>query len=214
MAARHRNKLGRFTKGYGRNKPASASQVGAAKNRTARRRSKNKHQHVRGYYPNKPGKKRRYGRNPVGFTSGLGIGFLLNGLQDGAAVFGGQIANRKLANLLQGKIPGLSIVAADGSASVVGVFGSRVLSAVAVSLVARQVVPRYSKLIAAGAFADAIGATLSTIPAAAPFIGATTLVRPRVAAYPQAPRITNGVGRVGVGAYPRSMGLPVNVGGM
>lgn len=229
MARRQRRKNGRFVKAGAvtrrrrrrirRNPSTAGTRLSRKSSRRARRRYTNLTAHRSGYYPN-PRRRRRhavtrrhrrsYRRNP-----GLGLGFILDGLKEGSAVFAGQIANRKLANLVQQYVPGLKIVNADGTPNLLGVFGSRILSAVAVGFVAKKAAPGWSRLITAGAFADAIGATLANIPAAAPFIGATALIRRPggVSGYPRLPG-GNGLAGRGMSGYPRSAGMPANVGGM
>jgi hypothetical protein len=228
MARRRRTASGRFTKRAHtkrrrhRRNPAAGTRLSRRSSRRARRRYTNLTAHRKGYYPNRPRRRRRfranshrrrrsYRRNP-----GFGLDFLVSGLKDGAVVFAAQVANRKVANLVQQYVPGLSIVSAAGTPSLVGIFGSRVIAASAVTLLARKVTPNLARLVAAGAFADAIGATLANVPSVAPYLGATALIRRAgVRGYPMLPG-GNGLAAVrrGVAGYPRSQGLPANVGGM
>jgi hypothetical protein len=224
MARRRRTASGRFTKRAAtkrRRRRVHRNPVA----RTRRRRSRARRHLVRSHLSNPVRRRRRrsyranshrrhrrhYRRNP-----GFGLDFLVTGLKEGAVVFGAQVANRKVANLVQQYVPGLSIVAADGTPSLVGIFGSRIIAASAVTMLARKVTPNLARLVAAGAFADAIGATLANVPSIAPYLGATALIRRAgVRGYPMLPG-GNGLAAVrrGVAGYPRSQGLPANVGGM
>jgi hypothetical protein len=138
-------------------------------------------------------RRRRYRRNP-----GLGgvVGTIVQGLKDGGAVVGGQVAARKIRGAVTGLLP------ADMQAKVrtgVGHIALSIASAVTVSLVTKRFLPGYSRMVAAGAFSEAINAALAQTPVA-PFLGA--FPARRVVAAP-----VNG-GRRGVNAWSGASALP------
>lgn len=96
-----------------------------------------------------------YRRNPS-----FGINFLVEGLKDGAGVVVGQVGTRKLANLARQHVPGLS--ATTGIMAVAPTF----VGAIATAFVARKALPKYSRVITAGAFAEAINQALAQTPVA------------------------------------------------
>lgn len=127
--------------------------------------------------------RRSYRRNPS-----FGINFLVEGLKDGAGVVVGQVGARKIGALAKQYVPGMS--ATTGVMSVLPTLAG----AIATAFVARKALPRYSRVITAGAFAEAITQGLAQTPAA-----------PFLAAWPA------GGARVGtVSAWPAQRALPAN----
>lgn len=145
---------------------------------------------------------RSYRRNPS-----FGLGFLMDAAKDGAVIVVGQVANRKLASLVNAYVPGL------GADSTVGKIGAKVLSAAALGLATRRFAPQYSRLVTAAAMADAISAAAAETPIA-PYLGALPrIVRStgRVGAYAQ-PTAALPAGRVGAWVGRRQVGMPVQAG--
>lgn len=152
--------------------------------------------------------RRGFRRNPPGM-----MGQVMEGLQDGAAVVAGQVIARKLATGVAAMVP------APSSASIqkVQYVGLRLAAAVGISVMARKFAPKYSRMMAAGAFSEAINAGLAQTPIA-PFLAAIPRRRNpamgalprraaagRIAAWPTAIPAA----RTGVGAWARrTPGMP------
>lgn len=183
--------------------------------RTVRRRRRNRLHHVAGYYPNPRRRRRhavthrrrrssrRYRRNAP-----FGLNFLIDAAKDGAVIVVAQVANRKVASLVNQYVPGL------GADSTVGKIGAKVLSAAVIGLATRRFAPKFSRLATAAAMADAVTAAAAETPIA-PYLGALPrIVRTtdaRVAGYPQ--RSALPAARNGMNAWPRrSAGMPVQMG--
>ena len=140
-------------------------------------------------------RRRSYHRNPA-----FGLGFLAQGLKDGAVITVGQIATRKLSGLASNYVPGLSPINADGSKNLIGIVGSRLAAGLVIGFASRRLAPQYSRLLVASAMSEVINAGLAASPAA-PFLGAMPIIRrPGVSGYvrnnPARPGVTPG-GRVG-----------------
>lgn len=132
---------------------------------------------------------RRRRRNP-GIASARGI---VQGLKDGAAVVGGQVATRKISGAVTGMLPATMQPKVQTG---VGKIGLSLLSAVVTSLIARRALPAQSRLITAGAFSETINCALAQTPIA-PFLSAYPHAR-RLSAYP-----TSGYNvPAGMSAYP------------
>lgn len=130
----------------------------------------------------------------------------MDGVKDGAAVFGGMVAARKIGAGLNAMIPASVASTSPGLRGVI----AKGLGAVVTTLAARKLTPRFAKLVAAGAFADVIQSAVSLNPTASAFLSAySRQVLPRMNAYPTA--LPAG-GRVNgyVHAMP-IIGLPQNV---
>jgi hypothetical protein len=160
-----------------------------------------------------PHRRRRHGmrRNPPMLAA------LKQGVMDGGAVFVGGWANRRLTGAIQGLIP----AAATGTAGVSPMLYTvvpQIGAAVAISYLGNKFAPRYSRMLAAGAFAQAIGSALSLTPLA-PFLGALPARRfvrgggaGNLRAWPGTgmPRVA---GAQGMAAWPRRvMPMPQTVG--
>lgn len=160
----------------------------------------------------------RYRRNP-GLPSTRGIvGGIIQGLKDGAAVVGGQVAARKARGAITGMLPA---AAKAKVATGAGYVALSIASAIGVSLAARKFLPGQARMIAGGAWSEAINAALAQTPVA-PYLGAFAPVRRLV---PARGRVNNvsawpgsgaaqlaAAGRSGVAAWPRSVGMPMNAG--
>ena len=84
----------------------------------------------------------------------------MEGLKDGAGVVVGQVGTRKLGNLAKQYVPGLS--ATTGLMAAAPAF----VGAIATAFIVRKAAPKYSRVVTAGAFAEAINQTLAQTPVA------------------------------------------------
>lgn len=131
----------------------------------------------------------------------------MDAAKDGVVIVVGQVANRKVASLVNQFVPGL------GSDTAVGKVGAKVLAAAALGLATRRFFPQYSRLITAAAMADALTAAAAETPIA-PYLGALPrIVRTNgaIGAYPRGAALPAG-GRVGAWPVRRSAGMPVQMG--
>lgn len=160
-----------------------------------------------------PSRRRRgYRRNPPG---GM-MGQVTEGLQDGLAVVGGQVIARKLATGVAAMVP----TPTNATIQKVQYVGLRLAAAIGVAMASKKFAPKYSRMMTAGAFSEAINAGLAQTPIA-PFLAAIPRRRGnpalagrrinpaigRVAAWPAA--IPASTARAGVGAWARrGPGLP------
>ena len=205
MAKRRRNrKTGRFVSGGGgRVRRRRRRRTTVARTTTRRRHrvtaSAPRRRRRRRSYASNPPRRRRYRRNPsiVPTARGL-VGGIVQGVKDGAAVFAGQVAARKVRGAVTGMLP------ANAQATVatgVGQIGLAIASAVVTTLAARQFAPSgYRRLIAAGAFTEAINAIVAQTPVAA-YLSAFP-VRSRVRSGYNVPAGRTAVASGGLRAYP------------
>lgn len=132
--------------------------------------------------------RRRFRRNPP-------IGSIVNQLKaaaiDGATVFVGQIATRKIRGAVTGILPAATQTKV---ATGVGYAALNLAAATGVAVAAHKFGGKYARMLAAGAFAEAISCAVAQTPAA-PYLGA----------YPPR-RIRSGT-RAGLGAYVRPSAL-------
>lgn len=142
-----------------------------------------------------PKRRRRFRRNPgllPGGTKGI-VGNIVQGLKDGVAIVGGQVAARKIRGAVTGMLPAATQLEV---ASGMGYVALSLVSAIAVSIAAKKFIPGQARMIAGGAFSEAINAGIAQTPVA-PYLGAFAPVRRIV------PPITRRAGgRPGVNAWP------------
>jgi hypothetical protein len=81
-------------------------------------------------------------------------------VKDGTAVYLGQVAARKIGNGLNAMIPA---TVAQNSPALRGIL-FRGLGAVVTGIAARKVVPKYAKLVTAGAFAELVNFAVTQNP--------------------------------------------------
>jgi hypothetical protein len=144
-------------------------------------------------------RRRRFRRNPGGVNV-RGIGNQVIGdLKNGAAVFLGQLVARKTQGALSGMLPAtVDVTTGMNSVFIKGA------AAVAISVGARKLMPKYAAYAAAGAWSEVIAAGLAMSPAAG-YLGAFRVRR-------VVPVAANRAGRVS--AYPggqRAVGAPRGV---
>lgn len=145
-------------------------------------------------------RRRRYARNPA-----FGLNFLVDGLKDGAGVVGGQVATRKVAQLARQYVPGMS--STSGPLAVLPTLAGAVVT----SFVARKALPRFSRTITAGAFAEVITGALAQTPVSAMLSGYAPVV-PGLRAWPARAALP-AAAPVGVRAWPaRRVGAVREVG--
>lgn len=199
---------------YVRRNPGGLGPARAARHNPARRRRR------RSYRAN-PRRRRHYRRNPsiLGTSRGI-VGGIVQGLKDGGAVVLGQVAARKIKGAVTGMLPA---TAQAQVSSGVGAIALSLVSAIGASLIAKKALPGQARLITAGAFSETINQALAQTPVA-PYLAGTTRRPVRLVTNgPGARRIAGGVrawpgsgvpqaGRTGVSAWPRSVGMPTNVG--
>lgn len=170
-----------------------------------RRRSARKQRRfaaVRAYLPNPRRRRRRhYRRNPV-FGGGL-VTTLKNGVKDGLIVLGAQAATRRVMVFVGGFNPlkGIPGVAVTGLGT-----------AVAVSLLAKKMLPRQAGLISAAAFAEGLRGVIAATPAAplfADYITDTQQIGEWTSdeGYGAWPQIPASVAASGMGAWPQFGGV-------
>ena len=154
----------------------------------------------RNYFYGNPRRRhrRRYRRNPIlPSTRGI-VGNIVQGLKDGVAVVGGQVATRKVKGAITGMLPAsTAATVAKGP----GAIALSIASAVVVSLIAKKALPSQARMITAGAFSETINCALAQTPIA-PYLSA--FPRRRVAATPLRAWPGNRViaQRAGVAAWP------------
>jgi hypothetical protein len=151
--------------------------------------------------------RRRYRRNPGrAIVSARGIvGSIIQGVKDGSAVFAGQVVARKVRGAVTGMLPANAQAAIATGAGQVAL---AIASAVVTTLGAKQFVPQgYKRLVAAGAFSEAINAVVAQTPVAG-FLSAFPARR----VYPVLPNgraVPSNLVRAaaGVAAYPMRPGM-------
>lgn len=151
----------------------------------------------RSYRVNARRHRRHFRRNPSfgGITNAV-----IEGLKDGTAVFGGMIAARKIGNGLNAMIPA---TVAQSSPVLRGIL-FRGLGAVVTGIAARKVLPRYAKMMTAGAFAELVNYAAQQQPTLNSFLSA----------YSAAPVVVRGTRgyplqlNAGVRGYPGNPGYP------
>lgn len=152
--------------------------------------------------------RRHYRRNPSirGVT-----GAFMEGIKDGLAVWGGQIAARKVSNMLGTLVPA-SI--GQNSPALRGII-TQGLGAVVTGIAVRRILPKYSKLATAGAFANFIDFAVRQNPTANSFLSAYAqpVVVRGTRGYPlqMTPGVRGYLPQGGLGAMPL-IGLPQTVG--
>lgn len=164
------------------------------------------------------GKRRRFRRNPgLVPSSARGIvGGIVQGLKDGAAIVGGQVAARKIRGAITGMMPAAQQA---GLKSGAGYVGLSLVGAIITSIAAKKLIPTQARMITGGAFSEVINAGLAQTPAAA-YLGAfgpsRRLIAPAarrgVAAWPGSGARPLAAGRTGMAAWPKSVGMPSNAG--
>jgi hypothetical protein len=127
------------------------------------------------------------------------VGGIVQGLKDGAAVFAGQVAARKVRGAVTGMLPASTQATVSTG---VGQVGLAIASAVVTTLAARQFAPRgFGRLIAAGAFTEAINAVVAQTPVA-PFLSAIPIRSRSGYNVPAGRRPIASGGLRGLNAYP------------
>lgn len=153
--------------------------------------------------------RRRFRRNPP-------IGSIINQLKlaavDGASVFVGQVATRKLRGAVTGILPATTHAQVTSG---VGYAALNLAAASGVAVLAHKFGGRYARLLAAGAFAEAISCAVAQTPVA-PYLGAFPPRRVRMIqgspgrrvsagnlrAWPAAPALPAAAARSGMAAWP------------
>lgn len=194
---RHRRRHRRNPGGMG---PARMHTNPRRRRRSVRRARRNY------FYGNRRRHRRRYRRNPafIGSARGL-VGNIVQGLKDGAAVVGGQVATRKIRGAITGMLP--ATTAAQVSKGM-GYVALSLASTIVTALIARKALPGQARMIVAGAYSETINCALAQTPIA-PYLSA--FPRRRVAGtvrgWPGNRVIPQ---RAGVAAWPmmRSVGSP------
>lgn len=139
-------------------------------------------------------KRRRYRRNPGISTGGI-VSTIKQGAVDGALVLVGQTAQGRASALVSKVVP---------VGGIAGAVIADVGSAVAVTMLARKFLPGRARMVAAGAFANAVRRTIAAVsPTTAALLGDGEEVSglPYGAGY----EVGGGIGaypEVGMGAYP------------
>lgn len=163
-----------------------------------RRRHRRRHRR-NPFYGNARRRHRRFRRNPMSLGSARGIvGSIVQGLKDGAAVVGGQVATRKVRGAITGMLP--QATAANVSKGI-GYVALSLVSSVVVSMVAKRVLPSQARMIVAGAFSETINCALAQTPIA-PYLSAYPRRRVAMNAWPTPKGITGGARAAGVAAWP------------
>lgn len=176
--------------------------------RNPRRHLRRNPRRHRTYRRNASHRRHHYRRNPSirGVT-----GAFMEGVKDGLAVWGGQIAARKISNMLGTLVPA-SI--GQNSPALRGII-TQGLGAVVTGIAVRRILPKYSKLATAGAFANFIDFAVRQNPTANSFLSAYAqpVVVRGARGYPlPASNVRGYLPGSGVGAIPPLIGLPTNVG--
>lgn len=136
----------------------------------------------------------------------------MEGVKDGLAVWGGQIAARKISNMLGTLVPA-SI--GQNSPALRGII-TQGLGAVVTGIAFRRILPRYSKLATAGAFANFIDFAVRQNATANSFLSAYAqpVVVRGTRGYPlqMTPGVRGYLPGAGLGAAMPLIGLPTTVG--
>lgn len=144
---------------------------------------------------NKPRRRHGFRRNPP-----LSVGGIMQGVQDGAAVYAGGLVARKFTGAVTGMLPTSTLPSA------VSTVGLRLVAAVGLGMLTPKFAPKWSRMVTAGAFSETIASALAQTPVA-PYLGAMP-ARRFVASVPGTRGLRQGARRPGMhgwsrGAMPR-----------
>jgi hypothetical protein len=158
-------------------------------------------------------RRHRFHRNPVSVRGITGI--LSQGVQDGAAVYAGGLAARKVTALVNNI--GLGTSTATLTPGVMTIL-PRLGTGIVLGMFAPKFAPKYARMLTAGAMSETIAAVLALTPVA-PYLGAGPVRRfTRTNGRTQGVRGWPGTGAprgavtAGMGAYPAVIRMPQSVG--
>ena len=156
---RKRGAGGRFVKSSAPRRRRRSRSVAVAINRPRRRRRSRSRSRARrvAVAINRPRRhRRRFSRNPR-----FGLGGVVGHITEGGVIVLGQWGTARVAELVAGRVIPASFMQ---SSPLVSVAAANSAAALATSWVARMVMPKYARLLAAAAWAQAITSTAGSTP--------------------------------------------------